>query len=114
VGGRGTRKAAQTVSRLANLDAVDGQITDALTTVNHQAARLLGTARRAREPLPWTHGPRRPRSPTRRVVILPERGADDRHLDPRAWVDAIRRPAPRRLRQRVVDYLAKARELGEV
>lgn len=48
------------------------------------------------------------------VVLLPEPGADDRHLDPRAWVDAIRRPTPRRLRQRVADHLAKARELGEV
>jgi hypothetical protein len=48
------------------------------------------------------------------VVILPEPGADDRHLDPRAWVDAIRRPTPRRLRQRVADHLARARELGEV
>jgi hypothetical protein len=48
---------------------------------NRRAARQLGTARRAREPLPWTHGHRRPRSPTRR-------GRDSA----RAW---RRRPAPR-------------------
>lgn len=55
----GSRKAVHTVGRLADLGAGAGQITDALTTVSHQAARLLETARRARElepiPDPETH-----------------------------------------------------------
>jgi len=52
--------------------------------------------------------------PPEGVVILPERAADDSHLDPRAWVQAVRRPTPRQLRQRVADHLSEARELGEV
>lgn len=47
-------------------------------------------------------------------MILPAHEAEDKHLDPRAWVDTVRRPTPRRLRQRVADHLARARELGEV
>lgn len=47
-------------------------------------------------------------------MILPERGDRETYLDPRAWVEAVRRPTTRRLRQRVADHLAQARELGEV
>jgi hypothetical protein len=52
--------------------------------------------------------------PPEGVVILPEHGDHARYLDPRAWVETVRRPTPRRLRQRVADHLAQARELGEV
>jgi hypothetical protein len=51
--------------------------------------------------------------PPEGVVILPEPGGHDRPLDPRAWVEAVRRPAPRRLRRPVAEYLTEARELGE-
>jgi len=47
------------------------------------------------------------------VVILPAPGADTGHLDPREWVETVRRPTVRRLRHRVADHLAVARELGE-
>jgi hypothetical protein len=47
------------------------------------------------------------------VVILPEPSADTGDLDPRTWVETVRRPTARRLRQRVADHLAVARELGE-
>jgi len=52
--------------------------------------------------------------PPEGVVILPEPSAETGHLDPRAWVESVRRPTLRRLRQRVADHLARARELGEV
>ena len=55
-----------------------------------------------------------PDHPPDGVVILPEPGGQDARLDPRAWVEAVRRPTPRRLRRPVADYLAEARELGEV
>lgn len=47
-------------------------------------------------------------------MILPERSDDDRRLNSRAWVEAVRRPTPQQLRERVADHLAQARELGEV
>lgn len=52
--------------------------------------------------------------PPEGIVLLPE--VDDRaaFLDPRAWVQAVRRPTPRRIQQRVADHLTQARELGEV
>jgi len=52
--------------------------------------------------------------PPEGVVILPEPSAESGHLDSRTWVAGVRRPTPRRLRQRVADHLARARELGEV
>jgi len=52
--------------------------------------------------------------PPEGVVILPERTDNDRYLDSRAWVEAVRRPTPRQLRERVAEHLAQARELGEV
>jgi hypothetical protein len=52
--------------------------------------------------------------PPEGVVIPPEPGGHDSRLDPRAWVEAVRGPAPRRLRRPVADYLTEARELGEV
>jgi len=52
--------------------------------------------------------------PPEGIVILPEPAGDDRRLDPRAWVEAVRRPVPRRLRRSVADYLTEAREFGEV
>ncbi len=52
--------------------------------------------------------------PPEGVVILPGPSGHDSRLDPRAWVEAVRRPAPRRPRRPVADYLTEARELGEV
>lgn len=52
--------------------------------------------------------------PPEGVVLLPEPSGRDSRLDPRAWVETVRRPAPRRLRRPVADYLIEARELGEV
>ena len=52
--------------------------------------------------------------PPEGVVILPEPAGHDSRLDPRAWVAAVRRPSPRRLRRPVADYLTQARELDEV
>lgn len=53
--------------------------------------------------------------PPEGVVILPDReGANDQQLDPRAWVDAVRRPIPRHLQHRVAEHLTAARESGEV
>ncbi len=52
--------------------------------------------------------------PPEGVVLLPEVGDSSACLDPQAWVQAVRRPTPRRLQQRVADHLAQARELGEV
>ena len=53
--------------------------------------------------------------PPEGVVILPEPSGHDSRLNPRTWVEAVRRrPAPRRLRRPVADYLTEGRELGEV
>ena len=43
------------------------------------------------------------------VVVLPEASGAG-HLDPGAWVDAVRRPVQRRLRQPVAEHVAHARE----
>ena len=50
--------------------------------------------------------------PPEGVVILPEPGGQDSRLDPRAWVEAVRRPTPRRLRRPVAEDLTEARELS--
>ncbi|MHB8448892.1 MAG: hypothetical protein ACYDAQ_00230 [Mycobacteriales bacterium] len=48
------------------------------------------------------------------LVILPEPKSSERQLEPRAWVESVRRPNRRHLQHRVADHLATARELGEV
>jgi hypothetical protein len=47
------------------------------------------------------------------VVVLPEAPEGAGQLDPNAWVDAVRRPVHRRLRQPVAEHLAQVRDHRE-
>lgn len=52
--------------------------------------------------------------PPEGIVILAEPKGTMGQLDPRAWVAAVRRSAPRHLQQAVAEHLSATRELGEV
>lgn len=52
--------------------------------------------------------------PPEGVALLPQASAKDGQLDPKAWVESVRKPTPRKLRQPLAEYLTEARDLGEV